>query len=274
MRRAARRGILEIVDRRIGANPATATQLPDEGPTEMRGFGYLAERTIRTSDDGRRMLALHGPFARPYDVSGPDTEERVIRRLTAAYRAAMVPVLGLLVFLLLRPGVHELFGGLAATALVGWLIVRIFLHRDLRRLRRIERPAPVGLVEPLGPSARVLIRRRRRMFLAGFLGSCLYSAVGVAMVFSLPAPGSFAATFFGFCAVRWWTMFRLPPEALLQMRSTPFEIFCFEVEFPEEFDQPTKLAPCAARADAGPLRRVGPGPRCPGGTRAPPARLR
>jgi hypothetical protein len=193
----------------------------------MRCFSILAEKTIRTSADGRRMLALYGRFARPYDVSSPDTEERVIRRLAGAYRVLTIPALALLVFLSHRSDAHSLFGGLTAALVAGWLIVWLFLHRELRWLRRVEpsardRACSAELVSRLRPADRALLRRRRRFLLSMFLVCCLYGVIGVAMVFFEPALGYFTAVFFGWCAVRWWGVYRLPAEAVLEMRSNWF----------------------------------------------------
>jgi hypothetical protein len=191
----------------------------------MQCFSILAEKTIRTSADGRRVLALYGPFARPYDVSGPDTEERVIRRLTGAYRALTIPGLAILAFLSHRPDdAHAFFGGFVAFLSVGWLMVWLILRSELRWLRRVDRtpcdrPSSIEFVSQLNLADRALLRWRRRSCLWGFLGSGLYAAGGVAMVFKEPAFGYLAAVFFGWCAVRWWGMFRLPAEAVLEMRS-------------------------------------------------------
>lgn len=190
----------------------------------MSLFGHLAASTIRTSADGRRMLPIDGPFARPYEVPGPDTEERIVRRLAWTYRVLTVLMLALLAFESPRLETHARLGGLAATLVVGWLIVRAFLHPELRRLRRVERPTSDGssdddFIRRLEPSDRDLLRRRRRFFLISFLVFCWYAILGFAMEFLEPGLGYFLAVCSGFCGVRLLMMFRLPPDALLQMRS-------------------------------------------------------
>jgi hypothetical protein len=69
------------------------------------------------------------------------------------------------------------------------------------------------------PFELVWLRRRKRGNLVGFLVCCTYSLFGLAMVSEFAAFGYFAAAFFGICAIRWWNMVQLPPEALLEMRS-------------------------------------------------------
>lgn len=187
-------------------------------------FTLLAQKTIRAGPDDRRLLDLHGPFARPYDVSGPDTEERIVRRLACAYRALMMPVLVVVLFLSGRPSVHFWFWASLATAFVGWLAVRAFLQPELRYLRRVERrsyarPNDDDFARQLEPSERAVLRRRRRANLVGFLMSCTYLAFGLVMIPAVPALGYFAAVFWGICAIRWWKVVVLPPEAVLQTPS-------------------------------------------------------
>jgi hypothetical protein len=196
----------------------------------MRGFSYFAENTIQTSADGRRTLAVYGPFARPFELSGPDTEERIVQRLACAYRLSVIPLLALVLLLCRWPNKHVLFAGLAATAVVVWLVVWAFLYPDLRWLKRADRPSRVGansaaeFVGQLEPGERTTLIRRRLFLLAGFLGSCIYAIIGVWMLLDGEWFGYVTLAFFGFCGFKWGRIASLPPEALLKM---PFSVFHF-----------------------------------------------
>jgi hypothetical protein len=84
----------------------------------MRVFNSFAENTIQTSTDGRRILAVYGPFARPFEMSGPDTEERIVQKLACAYRLSVISLLALVLLLCRWPNKHILFARLPATAVL------------------------------------------------------------------------------------------------------------------------------------------------------------
>jgi hypothetical protein len=193
----------------------------------MRVFSSFAENTIQTDADGRRILTVYGPLARPFDVSGPDTEERILRRLACAYRLSVIPLLALVLLLCRWPNKYILFAGLAATAVVAWLLVWAFLYPELRRLKRVDRPSRVRansaeFVRQRQPSERALLFRRRLFLLAGFFISCIYAIVGVWMLLDGEWFGYITAAFVGICGFQWGRVALLPSEAVLEM---PFSFF-------------------------------------------------
>lgn len=169
----------------------------------MSAFSQLAKKTIRSLPDGRRILALHRPFARPYDVSGPDTEERVVRRLSWAYRGLQIPILALMVFLYVWPNRYTLFAGLAVTAAAGWTVVWASLYPDLRHLKRIARPsrerASSGqfIRDLASPDRELLLRKRSNMY-GACVSACLLAALGVCLAVDGWWFGYVIAAFAGF----------------------------------------------------------------------------
>jgi hypothetical protein len=192
------------------------------GSNLMSAFSRLAEMTIRTSPDGRRILALHGPRARPYDVSGPDTEERVVRRLACAYRALLIPTLALVLLVYRWPNRYTVIAGLAVTAVVGWSIVWAMLYPDLRRLKRVARPirkreSSADFIRQLSSSDRAQLLRRRRFLVTSCVITCFCAAFGVSTTLDGWRFGYAIAAFSGYAGAYWWRMALLAPEAVLEM---------------------------------------------------------
>jgi hypothetical protein len=203
----------------------------------MDAFRYIAEKSIRTSSDGSRCLFLFGPFARPYAVSSPDTEERIVQKLASAFRALSMPVLALIALLCRWPSERTLIAGLAVLAIAGWLVVRAALSREIRRLKRIDptmdaRSKRGEWLRQLEPLEWAEVRRRRAFLLAGFSFACAIW-VGCWLTRDAEPLAYIGALFGGLASVVWGRLAMLPPAAILVKRRAWFSMLAPDGDLPK-----------------------------------------
>jgi hypothetical protein len=209
-----------------GSPPLSERVLKFAASPTMDAFSYLAEQSIRTSSDGVRFLALCGPFARAYAIASPDTEERIVRRLAGLYRLLPILVLALGALLCRWPRERVFVTGPLAIAMAGWLIVRMVLHRDIRRLKRFDpraRAKSADFVRQLEPIELRILVRRRRSLISLFLVMFIY-ATGFLIAFHAWTFSIVGAALYGFVSFRCARLALCPPEAMLAMRPCYFDV--------------------------------------------------
>ena len=99
-------------------------------------FGALASNSFKTAPDGTRLYYTGGPWARPYVVPDPETEQRLFRKQRWVMAIAIAPIFAGLPFLGRTPSALHLLGLFAIALIASWLAQFFLLRAELSSMTR------------------------------------------------------------------------------------------------------------------------------------------